>query len=222
MDRLDDEAEILSRRGFGQPMGFGTRPALIVVDFMIAFTDPALPLGAAVDREIEATNRLIDAAHRAGFPVIFSAVIYDEPDLRDAGVWSFKMKGLGTLRAGTPAVELDPRLHRLPGDPLLTKKYASCFFGTDLASRLHNRGIDTLVIAGCSTSGCVRATAVDACQSGHRPIVAREAVADRSAPAHRQSLLDLERIYADVTGVDEICREFDRLAAGAGSPSGAK
>jgi nicotinamidase-related amidase len=114
------------------------------------------------------------------------------------------MKGLASLRAHTPGVEQDARLHRAPSDSLVVKKYASCFFGTDLASRLQSLRIDTLIIAGCTTSGCVRATVVDACQSGFRPIVALEAVSDRSPAAHAQSLVDIETKYGDVLPVAEI------------------
>ena len=126
-----------------------------------------------------------------------------ERDLRDAGLWGIKMKGSLTLKAGTEAIEVDPRLDMRPTDSLLVKKYASCFFGTDLVSRLMNQRVDTLIITGCTTSGCVRATAVDAVQNGFRPMVVREAVGDRSAPAHEQSLFDLNAKYADVVGLDE-------------------
>ena len=107
------------------------------------------------------------------------------------------------MKAGTPAVEVDQRLDMRPTDSLLVKKYASCFFGTDLVPRLMNQRVDTLIITGCTTSGCVRATAVDAVQSGFRPMVVREAVGDRSAAAHEQSLFDLNAKYADVVGLDE-------------------
>ena len=113
------------------------------------------------------------------------------------------MKGTLTLKAGTNAVEVDKRLDMQPTDSLLVKKYASCFFGTDLASRLMNLHADTLIITGCTTSGCVRATAVDAVQNGFRPMVVKEAVGDRSAAAHEQSLFDLNAKYADVVGLDE-------------------
>ena len=113
------------------------------------------------------------------------------------------MKGTLTLKAGTSAVEVDKRLDMRPTDSLLVKKYASCFFGTDLVPRLMNQRVDTLIITGCTTSGCVRATAVDAVQSGFRPMVVREAVGDRSAAAHEQSLFDLNAKYADVVGLDE-------------------
>jgi nicotinamidase-related amidase len=130
-------------------------------------------------------------------------VIYDDPDLKDAGIWGIKMKGAATLKAGTPAVEIDPRLDMRPTDSLLVKKYASCFFGTDLVPRLTSQRVDTLIITGCTTSGCVRATAVDALQNGFRPIVVREAVGDRSKAAHDQSLFDLNAKYADVVSLDE-------------------
>jgi len=141
--------------------------------------------------------------HDRGIPAIFSTVIYNEYDLKDAGLWGIKMKGSLTLKAGTEAVEVDPRLGMLPTDSLLVKKYASCFFGTDLVSRLMNQRVDTLIITGCTTSGCVRATAVDAVQHGFRPMVVREAVGDRSVPAHEQSLFDLNAKYADVVSLDE-------------------
>lgn len=117
-----------------------------------------------------------------------------------------------TLRAGTPAVELDPRLQRLPGEGWLTKKYASCFFATDLASRLVSAGVDTLLLAGCTTSGCVRATTVNALQSGFRPMVVRECVGDRSQMAHDQSLFDLQAKYADVVSLEEVAHYLETMA----------
>jgi maleamate amidohydrolase len=206
MDDLasQSEREFFLERGFSQRMGFGEHPALLVVDFTLAFTDPGMPLGSRVDAQIEQTNLLIDAAHAAGIPVYFSAISYDEDDLRDAGVWPLKIKSLSTLKAHTRGVEQDPRLNRAAGDPVILKKYASCFFGTDLGSRLHSPGVDTVLMAGCATSGCVKATVIDACQNGYRPMIAREAVADRSPPAHAQSLWDMDVIYGDVVPVEDI------------------
>ena len=198
-----EDEDFFRARGFGVKIGFGERPALIVIDMLKGFTDPAMPLGANLDHEIEAQQPLLDVAHQRGIPVIFSTVIYTDADLKDAGLWGIKMKGSLTLKAGTPAVEIDPRLDMRPTDSLLIKKYASCFFGTDLVPRLMNQRVDTLIITGCTTSGCVRATAVDAVQNGFRPIVVREAVGDRSKPAHEQSLFDLNAKYADVVGLDE-------------------
>jgi maleamate amidohydrolase len=197
------DIQFFQERGFGLTMGFGERPAVLVVDMVKAFTDPKRMLGADLDSQITATQSLLEAAHARDIPVIFSTVRYDDIDLRDAGIWALKQKGSVTLRAETDGHELDPRLTYAKGDSLLLKKYASCFFGTDLVSRLNSRRIDTLIIAGCTTSGCVRATAVDAIQNGFRPIVVREAVGDRSVAAHEQSLFDLHAKYADVVSLQE-------------------
>jgi maleamate amidohydrolase len=198
-----DDEEFFKARGFGIKIGFGERPALIIIDMLKGFTDATMPLGANLDKELEAQKPLLAIAHERNIPVIFSTVIYNDHDLKDAGLWAIKMKGTMTLKAGTSAIEVDKRLDMQPTDSLLVKKYASCFFGTDLASRLMNLHADTLIITGCTTSGCVRATAVDAVQNGFRPMVVREAVGDRSAAAHEQSLFDLNAKYADVVGLDE-------------------
>lgn len=130
--------------------------------------------------------------------MIFTSVRYDNPDMSDAGIWALKQGGTASLLAAGDGHDLDPRLVRGPQDHMIYKKYASCFFGTDLATRLTHAGVDTLLITGTSTSGCVRATAVDACQLGFRPMVVKEAVGDRAQAAHEQSLFDLDAKYADV------------------------
>jgi nicotinamidase-related amidase len=197
------DEDFFRERGFGIRIGFGDKPALIVVDMVKGFTDPAMPLGANLDAQIAAQQPLIATAHERGIPCIFSTVSYEEADIKDAGIWALKQKGARTLTAGSEAVKVDPRLAMRSGDILLVKKYASCFFGTDLIARLNSRRIDTLIIVGCTTSGCVRATAVDAVQNGFRPMVVREAVGDRSAAAHEQSLFDLDAKYADVVSAGE-------------------
>src|SRR6267154_1143166 len=181
-----DDEEFFKQRGFGIKMGFGERPALILIDMLKGFTDASMPLGANLDKELAAQKPLLEIAHERNIPVIFSTVIYNDHDLKDAGLWVIKMKGTLTLKAGTPAVEIDERLDMRKTDSLLVKKYASCFFGTDLVPRLLNQRVDTLIITGCTTSGWVR-----------------EAVGDRSAAAHEQSLFDLNAKYADVVGLDE-------------------
>ena len=198
-----DDEEFFRQRGFGVKIGFGERPALIVIDMILGFTDASMPLGAPLESQIAAQKPMIDMAHERGIPVIFSTVIYEDHDLKDAGLWGIKMKGTQTLKAGTEAIKVDPRMGMKPTASLLVKKYASCFFGTDLVPRLLNQRVDTLIITGCTTSGCVRATAVDAVQSGFRPMVVREAVGDRSSAAHEQSLFDLNAKYADVCSLDE-------------------
>jgi len=197
------EQEFFHERGFGIPLGFGKKPALIVVDLTKGFTEPDRPLGSDLSSQIAACNQLLDAAHARDVMVIFSLVRYEYPDLRDAGLWAIKQKGSASLVADGDGHVFDERLHKLPGDSELPKKYASCFFGTDLLPRLVSAGVDTLIIAGTSTSGCVRATAVDTVQHGIRPMVVREAVGDRSRAAHEQSLFDLETRYADLVSLSE-------------------
>jgi len=214
MSVSNEMEQFFKERGFGLTLGFGESPALVVIDFMRAFTDPALPLGANLDRELAETMRVLGAAREAEIPIYYTAVWYEEKDLRDGGVWVKKQwKGAQTLKAGTPEVDLDPRLGRRPEEPIILKKYASAFFGTDLVSRLNARRVDTLIITGCTTSGCVRATAVDAVQNGFRPMVVREAVGDRAKPAHDQSLFDLQAKYADVVSVEETMEYLSRLKA---------
>ncbi len=198
-----DDEEFFRQRGFGIKIGFGERPALMIIDMIKGFTDPTMPLGAPLESQIEAQRPLLEVAHQRDIAVIFSTVIYEEEDIKDAGVWALKQTGARTLTAGSEAVKIDPRLGLQPRDIVLMKKYASCFYGTDLVARLNSRRIDTLIITGCTTSGCVRATAVDAVQNGFRPMVVREAVGDRSAAAHEQSLFDLNAKYADVVSLDE-------------------
>jgi maleamate amidohydrolase len=196
--------EFFRARGFARPLGWGKNPAVLVVDFSRGFTDPASPLGADFSGEIAATRRVLNAARVAGLPVLYSTIAYDAEDARDGGLWTVKIPALGALQAGGAAAEIDPRLGRRDDEPVITKKFASCFFATDLADRLRRAGVDTLIITGCTTSGCVRATAVDAMQHGFRPIVVREAVGDRLAAAHEQSLIDLQAKYADVESVDDV------------------
>jgi maleamate amidohydrolase len=209
--KAQNDAEFFAQRGFGQRIGFGERPALVVIDMLKAFTDARAMLGANLDKEIAAIGPLLAAAHEQEVPVIFSTVRYDDADLKDAGIWALKQKGVTMLKADGYGWEVDPRLDFRKNDTLLVKKYASCFFGTDLVPRLLAHRVDTLVITGCTTSGCVRATAVDACQNGFRPMVVREAVGDRSAAAHAQSLFDLDAKYADVVSQEDALTYLERV-----------
>ena len=213
MSEMDAMDRFFRERGFGLPIGWGESPALLLIDYMRAFTDPSLPLGSNLDREMAQSVRVLEAAREAAIPIFFTAVWYEEKDLKDAGIWAKKMAGAMTLRAGSPDVALDPRLGRRPDEPIIVKKYASVFFGTDLVSRLNSRRVDTLILTGCTTSGCVRATAVDGVQYGFRPMVVREAVGDRAKPAHDQSLFDLQAKYADVVSVDDTIEYLSRIKA---------
>jgi maleamate amidohydrolase len=197
------DAGFFTQRGFGGRLGFGERPAVLVIDLSNGFTDPGQPLGSDLTPQIEATNVLTRIARDKAVPVLFSTVRYEAAGVRDAGLWSRKMRGQVTLHIDGKGHELDRRLLRADGDTVLYKKYASCFFGSDLTSRLVNEGVDTLIMTGTSTSGCVRATAVDAVQLGFRPMVVAEGVGDRSHASHRQSLFDIDTKYGDVVSLAE-------------------
>jgi maleamate amidohydrolase len=185
---------------------------VLVVDLIRAFTDPACPLGSDLDAEIENTRRILEAARAAGAVVVMSTSYYDEA-LDEAGLWSLKVPSSEWLIEGTEWVQVDERLGRAKGDMLLVKKYASCFFGTDLMSRLVSRGVDTLVITGCTTSGCVRASAVDACSYGLRTIVVEDAVGDRAPLSHLTCLFDMDAKYADVVTTQTVIAQLEVLCA---------
>ncbi|MDX3893854.1 isochorismatase family protein [Pusillimonas sp.] len=214
MTNTSSELEFFQKRGFGGSVGFGERPALLVVDVMRGFTDENMPLGSDLSSQIEHINTLLDTADAANMPTFFSIVCYDDADCRDAGVWGRKMSGLFDLTSGSSAVELDPRLRKRPDASVFNKKYASSFFGTDFASRLQAQRVDTLIVTGCTTSGCVRATVVDAIQYGFLPIVPKEAVGDRSAAAHAQALFDIQAKYGDVLSVDETVKKINDRQGG--------
>jgi nicotinamidase-related amidase len=194
--------EEFHEKGFGRRVGFGQRPALLAVDFITGFTDLRSPLAGELDSQLEATNALLEPARAAGIPVIFSTVAYDA-ELQEAGIWIRKIPANGWLVEGSEWVEVDKRLNQRPNETTLVKKYASCFFGTDLAARLVSRRVDTLIITGCTTSGCVRATAVDSCSYGFHTLVVEEAVGDRAALPHAASLFDIDAKYGDVVGLEE-------------------
>ncbi len=188
--------------GFGRTLQPGRRPALLVVDFVRAYLAEGSPLYAAAEAARAATQALLEAARRAGIPVVHTTVQY-QPGGRDGGVFFRKVPALKCFEAGAHpelaafAAGLEP----VAGETVITKQYASAFFGTTLASTLTALGVDTLLIAGVSTSGCVRASAVDACQHGFIPLVVREAVADRHPAPHEANLFDLQAKYAEVVGL---------------------
>jgi nicotinamidase-related amidase len=198
-------------KGLAGRVGFGRKPAVIVVDFIVGFTDEASPLAADLSREITATSRLLTAARDRSIPVIFTTTAYDA-DMSSAGLFPLKVPSLRTLIRGSRWVEIDPRLHRRPSERLIEKYYASAFFDTPLAEELHAAGIDTLVVTGCTTSGCVRATVVDALQHGFRAIVPEECVGDRSPEQHAANLVDIDGKYGDVVSLTDVLGSFDALA----------
>jgi maleamate amidohydrolase len=189
--------------GFHGRAGLGSRPALVVVDVNRGFTDPASPLVCDLDDVVASIARLLDAFRSAGLPVAFTTVAYDDAGKRAAEVFIAKVPALLTLEAGSSWVEIDPRLGRATGEPVFTKLWASAFFGTAFGSWLATEGCDSLVVTGASTSGCVRATAVDALQNGYRAVVPHEAVGDRNPAAHDANLYDIDTKYGDVISLEE-------------------
>jgi maleamate amidohydrolase len=197
-----DVASFYRSRGFLGRLGSGERPAVVVVDVIVGFTDQRSPLAADFDREVTAIRRLLAAARAARAPIAFTTVAYDRQG-REAGFFVKKVPALRVLVRGTRWVRLDPRLARRASEPLYEKQFASAFFGTSLASYLTAQRVDTLMVTGVTTSGCVRATVVDALQYGFRPIVPRECVGDRAQAPHEASLFDIDSKYGDVVGLSE-------------------
>ena len=196
---LDDYAS----KGMRARTGYGRRPCVLVIDFQYGMTDPACPLGSAnQDGPIAVATRVLAAARQAGVPVVYTRVAYRE-DLADGGLFIEKVPSLRVLTLGSRWVEIDERVAPEPGDYLLTKRHSSAFIGTELQQVLQNRGIDTVVTVGCSTSGCVRQTAVDANAYGFRSVVVGDAVGDRSQEQHHANLIDLDGKYADVVTSDD-------------------
>lgn len=194
--------------GFHGRAGMGEKPALIVVDVNRGFTDPASPLVCDLDECVAEIVRLLEAFRRAELPVVFTTVCYDDFGKQAAAVFLEKIPALLVLEPGSPWVEIDPRIAPEEAEPVLSKYFASAFFGTTLASVLASAGADTVVVTGASTSGCVRATALDALQHGYRAVVPREAVGDRNADAHEANLYDLDTKYADVVSVEDVLAEL--------------
>jgi maleamate amidohydrolase len=202
-----DQADLAANYSgaFDGHLSFGKKPALIIVDFVMAYLDKASPLYAGVEDALAANERVLAAARGAAIPVIFTNVEYS-PGGAEGGIFYRKVPALKLFGRGSPLGAFPPSLQPQDGEIVLTKHYASAFFGTSLASLLTAKGIDTLLITGLSTSGCVRATALDACQSGFLPFVIREACGDRHAAPHEANLFDLQAKYA------EVISEADALA----------
>ncbi len=197
--------------GFGGTLGVGDSPALLMIDFVRAYLEPSSPLYAGVESARDNCVELLTAARTAGIPVVHTNVSY-LPGSADGGVFRRKLPLLEVFDRGSPLAEFGEGLEPLPGETVVSKQYASAFFGTALAANLTARGIDTLFIGGVTTSGCVRASAVDAMQHGFIPIVVREAVGDRDRKPHEANLYDLQAKYADVVELETVLNYLKRRA----------
>lgn len=195
-----------ARGGFNQRLAPGRRPALLVIDFVNAYLVEGSPLygGPGCASARVAALELLGLARSAAIPVAHTNVEY-QPGGRDGGIFFRKVPALYCFEKGRhpDLAAFGPGLEPLPGETVVTKQYASAFFGTSLAPTLVALGVDTVLIAGVSTSGCVRASAVDACQHGFVPLVVREAVGDRAPGPHDANLFDLQAKYAEVIGLEQ-------------------
>ena len=191
------------RKGFSARSGYGTRPALLIVDFITGFTDPGTGLGGDYGAELAVTAKLLGEFRSRALPVFFTTVAY-EPHLRDAGQFVAKVPALSILIRGSDWVKVDDRIRPRPSEPVVSKKYASAFFDTRLDMELRGLGVDTVVMAGCTTSGCIRASAVDAMQHGFHTVVVRDAVGDRAQTPHEVNLFDIDAKYGDVVSSGEV------------------
>ena len=210
----DEQArEVYAKARLGESITMGSRPAVLVVDFSCGFTDPDCALGSDLTAEVEATKRLLDAAREKGLPVIFTTIGFEE-SLKDGGLWLQKVPSLGDLQLGGRWVEIDPRLERRPEETVIVKKVASAFFGTNLASVLISQGIDSVILCGATTSGCIRATAIDLLQYGFPTLVPRECVGDRAQAPHEANLFDIQAKYADVVPLEEALAYVESVLVG--------
>jgi nicotinamidase-related amidase len=193
----EDAAALYARRGFQNKIGFGKKPAVLVIDLALGWTDPKYPLGSNLDSVIENTKELLDVSRRKGIPIVFTTMAYD-PALKEADLLLKKIPAMKNMIEGTEPTKIDPRLGFQQGEIYLVKKWLSAFFGTNLNGYLTSQGVDTVIITGCSTSACVRATATDALGSGFRPMVVRECVGDRASGPHEWNLFDIDAKMGDI------------------------
>lgn len=202
------ELDIYRAQGFGNSSGFGARPALLVVDFVNGFNDEDQFGGGNIGAAIKATKSLLSACRAGKVPVAFTRVVY-AADGSDAGIFTLKTPGLTSLIEGSEGAEIVPQLTPLAGEYVLTKTQPSAFFGTELAGWMTLNSIDTVLVAGCTTSGCVRASVVDAMSHNYRTIVVTDCVGDRALAPHEANLFDMGQKYADLMTCEEVIAKLD-------------
>ena len=209
-DSYEEVAEIYRQAGITGTVGFGKSPAILIVDLTRGFTQPEFQLGTDLSDVVNNNANLLEKARQKKRPIFFSVNEFRE-DMKDAGIWVEKLPGIKNLVMGTAQVEIDPRLDPKPEDHIISKRFPSCFFGTTLATSLVALRIDTLIVTGTTTSGCVRATVVDALQYGFRTIVPKECVGDRAQAPHEANLFDMGMKYADVISLGEVLDYLNTL-----------
>ncbi|WP_160153397.1 isochorismatase family protein [Microbulbifer sp. ALW1] len=190
-------------------LGIGNKPALVLVDMVNGFTNPECPLGTDCPEVVDANRQLLEVFRQKSLPIFFTSVVYRDP--AEARVFRERIPHLEWLQAGSPWVEVDARLAMQPGEVLIEKHWPSAFFRTDLAAHIARRGVDSIVVTGLTTSGCVRASVVDALQHDLKVVVAREAVGDRNPQAHQANLFDMHAKYADVDSLEAVLQAVEAL-----------
>lgn len=190
-------------------IGFGQRPAIVVVDFQKAFTDPTYPLGRSplIHAAVEKTGALLQLARQKQVPILYTVVSFRE-DLQDFGFWKISPEG---LIEGSPGTEVSPEVAPGPHDVVLIKKKPSAFFETPLLSLLTEKRVDTVIVTGCVTSGCIRATIIDSFSHGFRTIVPEDCVGDQTEEQHRANLFDVAQRYADVVDSETVSEYLRNL-----------
>lgn len=194
--------DVYKKQQFGQKTGFGKVPALLVIDFVNGFHDPEILGGGNIPEAVIATQPLLDFCRERKLPVIFTRIVYAE-DGSDASIWCQKVPRLASLTETAPASQVVDALKPRAGEVVLRKTQASSFFGTHLNAVLVARGVDTLIVTGCTTSGCVRASVIDAMSMNYRTVVATDCVGDRALAPHDANLFDMGQKYSDLmTGAE--------------------
>lgn len=205
----DDETSLegllrfYDKRGYRQRLGPGLRPVIVVIDFSNAFTAGQSDFpGGDFSKEVAATLSVLKAARAKMVPIFFTTISYADPP-NESGLWGKKVPWLYHCKAGTAAVEIDARLEAKSEEPIIVKRFPSALFGTDLLERLTSLNVDTVWLAGCTTSVCVRATAIDLMQNGFRTMLIADAIGEFDPQLHALHLKDLDSRYADVVSADE-------------------
>jgi maleamate amidohydrolase len=199
----NQENEVYQRQGFGARSGVGQRPALLIVDFVESFADPQMFGGGNIPDAIAATVRLLAFAREQRWPVAMTRIVFAD-DGADANIFTRKVPSLLALTEDNPKGAIVSELKPVSGEQVVRKRLPSAFAGTDLAAWFIGRGVDTVIVAGCTTSGCVRASVVDAMGNGFMTVVAEDCVGDRAAGPHEANLFDMQQKYADLMMAEDI------------------
>ena len=211
---MPNDVAIYEKQGLGARRGFGKKPALLIIAFTNGFNNPDEFGGGKIPDAIDNTEKLLAIARHLGLPIVYTSNVYAEDGSED-GLFNLKMPTLREgLARGNESTKVVNQLEPRGGERVIEKHYPSGFFMTDLASWLSINEVDTAIVTGCTTSGCVRATVVDAMGSGFRPMVPRECVGDRAEGPHEANLFDIDQKYGDVMSLEEVIEELEALFPG--------